>query len=95
MKQELAPRTMVSTGLRSFALHGMPGVGKTQTALSFVYDNLTYFSAVFWISASTEQKTVQGFVEIARLLGLNNGIVSPEPVETVDAVKRWLGDTGR
>jgi DNA polymerase III delta prime subunit len=95
MTEELAPRSAISTRLRTFALHGMPGVGKTQTALNFVYDNLSYFKAVFWVSASTEQKILQGFVGIATLLNLSEGTVAPEPAESVDAVKKWLGDTSK
>jgi hypothetical protein len=90
MCEELVPSPSALTRLRSFALHGMPGVGKTQTALQFVYNNMKTFTTIFWISASSEEKILQGYVEIAKLLGLTKGITSPGSPESLDAVKQWL-----
>ena len=69
MTQELLPPNKPDR-LRCFALSGMTGVGKSQTALEFVHKNLDRFKAVLWVSADGRQKLAQGFVEIARALGL-------------------------
>lgn len=92
--EALIPSSMAATSLRSFALHGMPGVGKTQTALHFVYNNMKSFEAIFWVPADTEQKILQSYVDMAKLLGLTKGITSPGPSESLDTVKQWFRSTG-
>ena len=48
----------------SCVIHGIGGVGKTQTALKFTYKYKSDFEAVFWVSADPEKKT-----EILRTFG--------------------------
>ncbi|KAF8324734.1 hypothetical protein F5887DRAFT_1288641 [Amanita rubescens] len=44
-----------ATGQRkSFLLHGMGGIGKTQICLKFIEEHETLFSDIFWIDASSE-----------------------------------------
>jgi hypothetical protein len=53
------------------AIHGMPGIGKTQLALQYAklqFDQGRY-THVFWISATTLEKLNQGFVKILDLVG--------------------------
>lgn len=57
-----------STGpaaLRSLALHGLGGVGKTQIALTYAYSKLDEIDAIFWIPAEQELSLQQGFTRIA------------------------------
>lgn len=93
MKEELLPNDEVKR-LRSFALYGMAGVGKTQTALEFTHRCRASFQAIFWISADTQRKLAQGFVEIARDLGYSNGGVVEDQDKSFVAVKRWFTTTG-
>ncbi|KAF8878594.1 hypothetical protein CPB84DRAFT_1877892 [Gymnopilus junonius] len=40
---------------RSFLLHGMGGIGKTQTCLKFIEEATNQFGYIFWIDASTPE----------------------------------------
>lgn len=75
-------------------LYGNPGVGKTQTALKFVYDYMTEFNAVFWVSADADQdmETLRTFGNIGRRLGL---IKNEDLHESqVEVVLNWLQTAG-
>ena len=94
MCQELLPPDKPDR-LRNFALSGMAGVGKSQTALEFVHKNIERFRAVFWVSADGRQKLAQGFVEIARALDLSDKAVVEDQDKSIASVKRWCMTTGR
>jgi hypothetical protein len=47
------------------ALYGMAGVGKTQTAIEYVYVNREKYDRIYWITAETEASILSGFQEIA------------------------------
>ena len=93
MTQELLPPNKPDR-VRSFALSGMAGVGKSQTALEFVHKNLDRFKAVLWVSADGRQKLAQGFVEIARALGIFDIAVAEDQAKSIASVKRWCMTTG-
>ena len=69
---------------------GLSGVGKSQLALKFVYQNLQDFEGVFWISADNDVKLAQGFATIAKEVGIiDEG--STLPLDAVrEITKRWL-----
>ena len=73
---------------------GLSGVGKSQLALKFIYQNLQNFDGAFWVSADSEFKIVKGFADIA------NEVDAIEQASTLpfDAVreitKRWFKTTG-
>lgn len=94
IESALLPTDAGSKRMTSFALHGMPGVGKTQTALQFVYLKKDRFPAIFWISASSVEKIILGYMEIARELGLTGKATSADQAESVNSVKNWFGYTG-
>lgn len=80
---------------RVFLLHGMPGVGKTHTALQFAYDNMNAFRGVFWISASSADKISQGYVDIARKLGVGASSTIKETSKEIEDARTWLNSTGK
>ncbi|KAF2280328.1 uncharacterized protein EI97DRAFT_447867 [Westerdykella ornata] len=55
--------------LKTFALYGMGGVGKTQIALQYVNLRESY-KTILWVSADNVSNMGQSFREIAKLLGL-------------------------
>ncbi|KAK2592574.1 hypothetical protein QQS21_009719 [Conoideocrella luteorostrata] len=89
----LLPEMEDTLRLRSIALHGITGIGKSQIATEFVYQNMHSFRAVFWISASSKDKLFQGFTEIARELNLSIGTAMNDQEVTVQLVKEWLMKT--
>ena len=83
-----------SSGIRSLALHGLGGVGKTQIALHYANICRESFDAILWISADNSIKMAQSFLEAAQRLGL---LTEEEKVEDTAAamlkVKAWLSRT--
>jgi tetratricopeptide (TPR) repeat protein len=74
---------------RSYALQGLAGIGKTQTAVEYAYRHSQDYSAIFWIEAETAESITSSLVQIGALLQL------PERQEAdqqrmVAAVQRWL-----
>ncbi|KAF8318316.1 hypothetical protein F5887DRAFT_1088430 [Amanita rubescens] len=51
---------------KSFLLHGLGGIGKTQICLKFVEQNADMFSDIFWIDASSESSVELGLMQIAQ-----------------------------
>jgi NB-ARC domain len=77
------------------AIHGMPGLGKTQLALQFAkssFDKRRY-SLVFWISATNLEKLNQGFTDLLNLVNHPNRFL-PDQRARLTAARRWLEDSG-
>ncbi|PHH92515.1 hypothetical protein CDD83_7012 [Cordyceps sp. RAO-2017] len=55
---------------KSMALFGMGGIGKTQIAIQYAYQNLDYFEVILWIAAANAITIRQSFRAIAEGLGL-------------------------
>ncbi|KAF2816920.1 TPR-like protein [Mytilinidion resinicola] len=78
--------------LRTFAITGAGGMGKSQLATEFVCNNKSLFDAVFWVHADEQSKLSEDFSSIALALGLV-GQDSPEATDHVltrERVKMWL-----
>lgn len=56
--------------LRSVLIHGLGGVGKTQTALNFAYRNASKYDAIFWVRSETTLSINASMSNIARSLKL-------------------------
>lgn len=72
-----------------FALHGIPGVGKTSIALAFAWREKASCQLILWLSSDEATKLARGYVDAAAGLGLHQENASAE--EDMKAVKRWLG----
>lgn len=55
-------------GGRLYALTGMGGIGKTQTALEYAYRHAERYSAVFWLPADTREGCLAALGELAIVL---------------------------
>lgn len=79
-----------SGGLRTFALCGMGGLGKTEVAVRFMLLHRKEFDAVFWLQADEPTKLREGFSSIATTLGLEDADEAKDQIASTDLAKAWL-----
>lgn len=82
-----------SPSAKSIALFGTGGVGKTQIAIQYAYQNQDQFDVVLWIAADNAITMSQSFRVIAEGLELLNA--GEEPKDTVWAVRNWISTTSK
>ncbi|KAF4881285.1 Nephrocystin-3 [Colletotrichum fructicola] len=83
---------------RTVILHGLGGMGKTQTTIAFAKKHRNDYSSVFWLDARDKtalKLSYQGLAqriatETSSVTYINNALSSRDLDETVSAVKRWL-----
>jgi tetratricopeptide (TPR) repeat protein len=66
------------------ALTGLGGIGKTQTAIAYIYRHWRDYSRVFWVSAETVSALHEGLAGLAEELNLLEGA----PATKVEALRR-------
>ncbi|CAG9987095.1 unnamed protein product [Clonostachys byssicola] len=84
-----------TNSLRTYALTGMGGVGKTQIAVEYAYSRRNHFEAIFFVSAATGAKLAQGYSQISIKLGLEDKKGADDQVVSRDLVLQWLSNPGR
>ena len=85
---------LCSTQLRTFALCGPGGIGKTQTAVEYASSRKEEFDAIFWVHADQAAKIADSFCRIATATGLvqEGSDDAKDQVVTRDTVKGWLAN---
>jgi hypothetical protein len=79
---------------RSWALWGVGGIGKSQTALEYAHQRISDgVQAVFWVRGETALDMNKSFTEIALVLGLK-GAVEGNDDHNKYLVTKWLQKTG-
>lgn len=77
----------------SLAIHGLGGVGKTQTALAYAYEKSDHYDAILWLHAETDIALTASLSESARRLKLAQ--VTDDANSNALLVKEWLEQTSR
>jgi len=72
-------------------LHGTGGMGKTQLALKYVYQQYGNYSSVFFVNTASVQTTIHGFMQIIQRLIQCHGQISDEYLH----IGRLLGMAGK
>ena len=73
------------------ALSGLGGVGKTQIALEYAYQQYNTYTAILWVRADSRELLLADFMSIAHLLHLTQS-EQQEQIQVVDTIKQWLRD---
>ena len=93
IEEALSPEQK-SHQLRTFALYGMGGAGKTQIALQYANRHRELYQAILWVTADNVINMSQSFREIAKLLRLSQ---TEQEIQDTNGcmlkVKNWLNET--
>lgn len=82
--------------LKTFALYGIGGVGKTQIALQYAKQSRNIYNTILWVAADNTISVGQSFRDIACSLGLvENDDEIQDAVKATLKVKKWLLETGQ
>ncbi|EXJ94081.1 hypothetical protein A1O1_02474 [Capronia coronata CBS 617.96] len=76
--------------IKSFAICGLGGLGKTQIALEFARTRKRHFDAIFFVYADSLTKLAESFDNIAKELGLADKTQVDNSVVNRDRVLEWL-----
>ncbi len=71
------------------SISGLGGIGKTQTALEYVYRYGANYEVVFWLQADSAATLISGYMALAQTLHLPEKDNQDQRV-IVEAVLRWL-----
>jgi tetratricopeptide (TPR) repeat protein len=71
------------------AVSGMPGMGKTQTAVEYAHRHRSDYRLILWARADTRETLISDFVNIAGTLQLPE-VRAQEQNLAVGAVRRWF-----
>ncbi|KAI1425307.1 hypothetical protein F5Y12DRAFT_747918 [Xylaria sp. FL1777] len=74
--------------LRSFAICGLGGIGKTELAVQYAHSRRERFEAIFWLSADDAKILASNFAQIAQKLDLEDD--SSDLAASRDLVMGWL-----
>ncbi|SFS77539.1 FxSxx-COOH system tetratricopeptide repeat protein [Saccharopolyspora flava] len=78
-----------TTAVLPEALHGLGGVGKTQTVVEYIYRHAGDYDLIWWITAERLTQIRASFVELARHMGLPQASTAEATVSAVvDALRR-------
>lgn len=77
----LSPKEGV-TELRTYTIFGRRGVGKTEIALQYAYENPSSFDAIFWIQCETSVSIRQSFTDVAVALNLPGADKTGRPIKS-------------
>lgn len=72
------------------ALYGLGGVGKTQTAIEFIYRHEKSYNDVFWVNSASEEALLSDFQEIAKSAGCLKLDEGGKPTDVAKSVLSWL-----
>jgi len=72
-------------------LYGTGGMGKTQLALKYIYQQYRNYSSVFFVNTASVQTTILGFTQIMQQLVQRHGQISDDYVQ----IGRLLGMAGK
>jgi hypothetical protein len=98
VERALAPDDITTANsLRTFAICGAGGLGKTQIAVQYVSQckQRQLFDAIFWVPAGDDQKLANAFADISLQLGLQDEGTADDQTVSKSKVLEWLVNPAR
>lgn len=93
LKPSFAPEHVRLRSRRSCVVHGLAGMGKTETVLEYTYRHGSCYTHVFWVHAEKNATMFSSFLEIHEKLRLESK-QSDDP-RKVKATRDWFSTTGK
>lgn len=85
---------VATDAFHSFALYGMGGIGKTQIALAYAYQQKDLgMDAVLWFNSETGLSLARSFRDVASLLRLESASEDETSEQNMFLVLKWLRQT--
>lgn len=85
-----------ATAVLPEALHGMGGVGKSQTVVEYIYRHAPEYDLVWWVPAEHPTQIAASFADLARKLGISAGSADTAVPAVLEALRngvphrRWI-----
>ncbi|MEV6235170.1 FxSxx-COOH system tetratricopeptide repeat protein [Lentzea sp. NPDC051838] len=77
-----------TTAVLPEALHGMGGVGKSQTVIEYIYQHASEYDVVWWISAEHPAQITASLTELAKRLGVPGTSADTAIPAVLEALRR-------
>ncbi len=77
------------TAIKTQAISGLGGIGKTQAAIEYVYRYYSEYQKIFWVQGDTGEKMQTDIAALAGLLGLKEQH-QQEQTSVIEVVHNWL-----
>lgn len=96
LRRRLSEPGGTATAVLPEALHGMGGVGKSQSVVEYIYRHVDEYDIVWWIPAEHTTQVRSSFVELAKRLGIKSGSAEtavPAVLETLRSGipnRKWI-----
>ena len=81
-----------ATAVLPEALHGMGGVGKSQTVVEYIYRHATEYDIVWWIPSEHTTQIRSSFVDLAKRLGIKAGSAETAVPAVLEALRTGMPD---
>ena len=78
--EKVHPKTQTR---RSCVIHGLGGMGKSETALEYTYMYRSWYTHIFWLHAQSDATLTDSFVAVIKKLGFDReGVTLEKEIES-------------
>ncbi|MDQ3790246.1 MAG: FxSxx-COOH system tetratricopeptide repeat protein, partial [Actinomycetota bacterium] len=92
LRRRLAEPGESATAVLPEALHGMGGVGKSQSVVEYIYRHVAEYDIVWWIPAEHTTQIRSSFVELAKRLGIKAGSAETAVPAVLEMLRSGIPD---
>lgn len=92
LRRRLSEPGETATAVLPEALHGMGGVGKSQSVVEYIYRHVAEYDIVWWIPAEHTTQIRSSFVELAKRLGIKAGSAETAVPAVLETLRSGIPD---